>query len=181
MENIAQDKVFELLTKLNEIGVDDNKIVKIAILHVNQLIEQSSSTAKKLLYKSMMDILNQKNELVNDKIQYQCIIDWENHGRNKKDIKINLIDDIKLIDYSSMFETKFKRITINKDIKGGNPCVKGTRISVMNVLSYLSDKTSYNEVIYEFPELTEEDIKECLEYSNYVLTNLFEYVRKGNK
>ena len=89
--------------------------------------------------------------------------------------------NIKLIDYSSMFETKFKRITINKDVKGGKPCVKGTRISVTDVLSYLSDKRSYSEVMDEFPELKEEDIKECLEYSNYVLTNLFEYVRKEIK
>lgn len=178
MEDLIAKNVYDLLDKLKDAGVEDKKLIPLTELYINQMMTQNSSTSKKILYSSMLTFLKTKNKENNE---YQCIIDWERDGRNKKPIEINLINDIKLMDYSSMFETKFKRISINKDIKGGNPCVKGTRISVMNVLSYLSDKRSYIEVMDEFPELTEEDIKECLEYSNYVLTNLFEYVRKEIK
>lgn len=178
MDDLIEKNVYDILDNLKDVGVENKQLIPITILHISQMLQQSSATSKKLLYKSMLDFVTKKDEVT---LEYKCITNWELYGKNKKDIKINLIDDIKLMDYSSMFETKFKRITINKDIKGGNPCVKGSRISVMDVLSYLSNKRSYSEVMDEFPELKEEDIKECLEYSNYVLTNLFEYVRKGNK
>ena len=178
MDDLIERNVYDILNKISDTGIEKKKIISIAILHVNQMLQQSSATSKKILYKSMLDFITKKDEVT---LEYKCITNWELYGKNKKDIKINLIDDIKLIDYASMFETKFKRITINKDVKGGKPCVKGTRISVTDVLSYLSDKRSYSEVMDEFPELKEEDIKECLEYSNYVLTNLFEYVRKEIK
>lgn len=178
MDDLIEKNVYDMLDNLKDVGVENKLLIPITILHINQMLQQSSATSKKILYKSMLDFVTKKDEVT---LEYKCITNWELYGKNKKDIKINLIDDIKLMDYSSMFETKFKRITINKDIKGGNPCVKGSRISVMDVLSYLSNKRSYSEVMDEFPELKEEDIKECLEYSNYVLTNLFEYVRKEVK
>jgi len=108
-----------------------------------------------------------------------CIINREFDIKKSK-IDLNLIEDVKSISYSYNLKSKFTRIDFNNDIRGGKPCVKGTRITVMDVLLYLSDKTSYNEVMDEFPELTEEDIKECLTYSNDVLCSIFEYI-KNNK
>ena len=177
MDDLIKRNVYDILNKISDTGIEDKKIISIAILHINQMLQQSSVTSKKLLYKGMLDFVTKKDEVT---LEYKCINDWEAYGRNKKP-EIFLIDDIKDISYSYDLKSKFPRIDINSEVRGGRPCVKGTRISVMDVLSYLSDKMSYNEVMEEFPELKEEDIKECLEYSNYVLTKVFEYVRKGNK
>ena len=177
MDDLIKRNVYDILNKISDTGIEDKKIISIAILHINQMLQQSSVTSKKLLYKGMLDFVTKKDEVT---LEYKCINDWEAYGRNKKP-EIFLIDDIKDISYSYDLKSKFPRIDINSEVRGGRPCVKGTRISVMDVLSYLSDKRSYNEVMEEFPELKEEDIKECLEYSNYVLTKVFEYVRKGNK
>ena len=47
----------------------------------------------------------------------------------------------------------------------GKPCVRNTRISVYDVLSWLASGMSFAEIIDDFPELTEEDIKACLAYA----------------
>ncbi len=47
----------------------------------------------------------------------------------------------------------------------GKPCIKETRISVYDVLNWLANGMSIKEIIYDFPELTEEDILACLSYA----------------
>lgn len=177
MDDLIEKNVYDILNKISDTGIEEKKIISIATLLINQMLQQSSVTSKKLLYKGMLDFLTKKDEVT---LEYKCINDWEAYGRNKKP-EISLIEDIKSIKYQYDLKSKFARIDFNNEVRGGRPCVKGTRISVMDVLSYLSDKRSYSEVMEDFPELKEEDIKECLGYSNHVLTNVFEYVRKGNK
>ena len=55
-----------------------------------------------------------------------------------------------------------QHITIYPNIRFGKHCVKGTRITVFDVLGYLSQGMSWEEIIHDFPELTEENIKACL-------------------
>ena len=55
-----------------------------------------------------------------------------------------------------------QHITIDPNIRSGKHCVKGTRITVFDVLGYLSQGMSWEEIIHDFPELTEENIKACL-------------------
>ena len=55
-----------------------------------------------------------------------------------------------------------QHIIIDPNIRFGKPCVKGTRITVFDVLGYLSQGMSWEEIIHDFPELTEENIKACL-------------------
>jgi uncharacterized protein (DUF433 family) len=57
-------------------------------------------------------------------------------------------------------------ITIDSDKRGGQPCVRGLRITVGDVLGYLAAGMSHEEIITDFPELTEEDIRACLEFAS---------------
>lgn len=56
-------------------------------------------------------------------------------------------------------------IKINPNKRFGRPCVRDTRISVYDVLAWLSKGMSKAEIIEDFPELTEEDINACLAYA----------------
>ncbi len=56
-------------------------------------------------------------------------------------------------------------ITIEPGKRGGKPCIRGMRITVYDVLEYLASGMSQEEVLKEFPYLTEEDIRACLAYA----------------
>jgi uncharacterized protein (DUF433 family) len=56
-------------------------------------------------------------------------------------------------------------IEINPEKRFGKPIIIGTRISVYDVLSWLSEGMSINEIILDFPELNEDQIKACLSYA----------------
>lgn len=49
--------------------------------------------------------------------------------------------------------------------RSGKPCVKGTRITVYDVLGWLANGMSRVEIIEDFPELTKEQIHACLAYA----------------
>lgn len=54
-------------------------------------------------------------------------------------------------------------------IRFGAPCVAGTRISVSDVLGYISAGDSIEMIVNNFPELTEEKIRGALKYASDVL------------
>jgi uncharacterized protein (DUF433 family) len=56
-------------------------------------------------------------------------------------------------------------ITIEAGKKSGKACVRGMRITVQDVLSYLASGMSHEEIIKDFPELTQNDILACLAYA----------------
>ncbi len=56
-------------------------------------------------------------------------------------------------------------ITIEPGKRGGKPCVRGMRITVYDVLEYLASGMTQQEVLADFPYLTEEDIRACLAYA----------------
>jgi uncharacterized protein (DUF433 family) len=56
-------------------------------------------------------------------------------------------------------------ITIEPGKRGGKPCVRGMRITVYDVLSYLASGMTPQEILADFPYLTEEDILACLSYA----------------
>ena len=56
-------------------------------------------------------------------------------------------------------------ISINPEVRFGRPCVRNTRISVFDVLSYLASGMSEEEILSDYPELSSEDIKACLAYA----------------
>lgn len=58
-----------------------------------------------------------------------------------------------------------KIITIEPGKRGGRPCIRGMRIAVADVLGWLAAGMTHQQIIDDFPELTEEDIRACLEYA----------------
>ena len=57
------------------------------------------------------------------------------------------------------------RISVNPTVRGGKPCVKGTRITVYDVLEYLAGGMSEDEILNDFPDLTREDIRASLAFA----------------
>ena len=56
------------------------------------------------------------------------------------------------------------RITINRDVCFGKPCIKGTRIWFSLILDFLASGMSQEELLKEYPDLTTLDIQACLAY-----------------
>ncbi|MCI0625706.1 MAG: DUF433 domain-containing protein [Acidobacteria bacterium] len=56
-------------------------------------------------------------------------------------------------------------ITIEPGKRGGKPCIRRMRITVGDVLGWLAAGMSHQEIIEDFPELTEDDIRACLAYA----------------
>jgi uncharacterized protein (DUF433 family) len=57
------------------------------------------------------------------------------------------------------------RITVEPGKRGGRPCVRGMRITVADVLSYLAAGMTQEQVLDDFPYLTAEDIRACLAFA----------------
>ena len=58
-----------------------------------------------------------------------------------------------------------QHISIDPEIRFGRPCLTGSRISVADVLGWLALGMSHADIIEDFPELTEEQIRACLIYA----------------
>ncbi|MFQ5638089.1 MAG: DUF433 domain-containing protein [bacterium] len=56
-------------------------------------------------------------------------------------------------------------VTIETGKRGGKPCIRGMRITVGDVLGWLAAGMTYEEILHDFPELTQEDIHACLAYA----------------
>lgn len=56
-------------------------------------------------------------------------------------------------------------IGIDPEKRFGKPIIIGTRISVYDVLSWLSEGMTIEDIISDFPELNEDQIKACLSYA----------------
>lgn len=56
-------------------------------------------------------------------------------------------------------------ITIEPGKRSGKPCIRGMRMTVYDVLEYLAAGMTHEEILDDFPYLTEEDILACLSYA----------------
>ena len=56
-------------------------------------------------------------------------------------------------------------VTIEPGKRGGKPCIRGMRITVYDVLDYLGSGMTIPEILDDFPYLTKEDIRACLQYA----------------
>src|SRR6266581_2174691 len=63
-----------------------------------------------------------------------------------------------LMDYS-------KIITIEPGKRSGKPTIRGTRMTVTDVLEYLAGGMTEEEILSDFPDLTAEDIRACLAFA----------------
>ncbi len=63
-----------------------------------------------------------------------------------------------MIDYENI-------ITIKSGKRAGKPCIRGLRITVYDVLSYLASGMSVEEILHDFPDLTTDDILACFSFA----------------
>ncbi len=63
-----------------------------------------------------------------------------------------------MIDYKDI-------ITLEPGKRSGKPTIRGLRITVYDVLSYLAAGVTIDEIISDFPNLTREDVLACLSYA----------------
>ena len=56
-------------------------------------------------------------------------------------------------------------ITLEPGKRGGQPCIRGLRITVYDVLDHLASGMSESEILKDFPYLTAEDIQACLAFA----------------
>ena len=56
-------------------------------------------------------------------------------------------------------------IVIDPAVRSGKPCIRGTRITVYDVLEYLAGGMTGEELLQEFPELTSDDIQAVLQFA----------------
>ncbi|MEK7398135.1 MAG: DUF433 domain-containing protein [Candidatus Poribacteria bacterium] len=64
---------------------------------------------------------------------------------------------------------RFNRITMDPEKCLGKPCIRGMRMPVTSVLSYLSSGMTIEEMLSEWPELELEDIYQALGYAAWVV------------
>ncbi len=58
-----------------------------------------------------------------------------------------------------------KIITIEPGKRSGKPCIRGTRMTVTDVLEYLAGGMTEEDILADFPDLTAEDIRACLAFA----------------
>jgi len=56
-------------------------------------------------------------------------------------------------------------VTVEPGKRGGQPCIRGLRITVYDVLGWLASGMSHDEILKDHPDLTDADILACLEFA----------------
>jgi uncharacterized protein (DUF433 family) len=60
---------------------------------------------------------------------------------------------------------EIERITLDPAVRSGKPVIRGTRITVSDVLEYLAGGMSHEEILADFPDLAERDIQAALAFA----------------
>ena len=58
-----------------------------------------------------------------------------------------------------------ERISVDKNIMHGKPCIRDTRIPVYLILDLLAGGSTIKDILDDYPDITEEDIRACVEYA----------------
>ncbi len=66
---------------------------------------------------------------------------------------------------------RWDRITMDPEKMGGIPCIRDVRIPVARIVAMLGDGMSYEEILSDYPDLEEADIKQALKFA---ATSLYE-------
>lgn len=62
----------------------------------------------------------------------------------------------------------FDRITADPDILGGKACIRGMRISIALIVNLVANGMNAAEIIVEYPDLEEDDIRQALRYAAWI-------------
>jgi uncharacterized protein (DUF433 family) len=57
------------------------------------------------------------------------------------------------------------KISVNPAVRGGKPCIHGTRITVYDVLEYLAGGMTEDQILADFPDLSRDDIRAALAFA----------------
>lgn len=66
-----------------------------------------------------------------------------------------------------------ERITIDADLSNGKPTIRGTRLTVNTILEFLSAGETREELLYQYPDLENEDIDACLKFASDLMKRNF--------
>jgi uncharacterized protein (DUF433 family) len=75
--------------------------------------------------------------------------------------------------------SRFERIVREPEICGGQPTIKGTRVLVLDILDWLKEGETFEEILENFPSITREDIQEILAYAKEMIAG--EVIFYGSK
>jgi uncharacterized protein (DUF433 family) len=64
---------------------------------------------------------------------------------------------------------RFPRITLNPEKCFGKPCIRGLRVPVSSILSYLGAGLTVEDILKEWPELEREDVNQVLLYAAWAM------------
>jgi len=65
---------------------------------------------------------------------------------------------------------KLDRITMDPEVMGGQPCLKGLRIPVSLIIKLIASGKKIDAILEDYPELEEEDVKQSLEYAAWTVS-----------
>jgi uncharacterized protein (DUF433 family) len=75
--------------------------------------------------------------------------------------------------------SRFERIVRDPEVCGGQPTIKGTRVLVLDILDWLKEGETFEEILENFPSITREDIREILAYAKEMIAG--EVIFYGSK
>mgnify|MGYP001563457971 CR=1 FL=1 len=64
---------------------------------------------------------------------------------------------------------KYERIVIDPRIMVGKPVIKGTRVAVYEIVNRVAQGWTFQEILEDFPRITEDDIKAALMYAGHLV------------
>ena len=67
---------------------------------------------------------------------------------------------------------KLDRITMDPEVMGGQPCIRGLRMPVSLIIKLIASGRTKNEILEDYPELEGEDIKQSLEYAAWTVSDM---------
>lgn len=73
----------------------------------------------------------------------------------------------------------FDRITVDPDIMGGKPCIRGMRIQVSLILNLVANGMTKEEIIEAYPYVEPEDISQCLRYAAWLTEDCIELLAEA--
>lgn len=73
----------------------------------------------------------------------------------------------------------FDRITVDTNIMGGRPCIRGMRIQVSLILNLVANGMTTEEIIKAYPSIEPKDISQCLHYAAWLAEDRIELLAEG--
>jgi len=74
-------------------------------------------------------------------------------------------------------ENLMKRITFDKDVLCGKPLIRGLRISVDMILELLAKGVTEKEILEDYPDLEQDDLRAALLYAHHMVAKEDVYIR----